>query len=154
VIKTGDDGAFTFWTLKKGGSYTIQPKKEGYVFLPEQRVYVLIKKAEERQNFIALPIEKGEVKVVGGLQGYIMADEGEFAQIHLLPSESGRVRLRIYNLRGTLVWECKVDVVEGENKRIDWHCVNNSGKSVASGIYLLQIKGAGFNLMRKIAIIR
>jgi hypothetical protein len=154
VIKAGEDGAFTFWSLKKGGSYTIQPKKDGYVFLPKQRVYVSIKKAEERQNFIALPIEKGEVKVLGGLQGYIMADEGEFAQIHLLPSESGQVMLRIYNLRGTLVWKHEVDVVEGENKRINWHCVNNSGKPVASGIYLLRIKGAGFNLMRKIAIIR
>jgi hypothetical protein len=58
--------------------------------------------------------------------------------------------LRIFSMAGEKVWE-QVDDGQGA---IDWDGLNQSGKPVASGIYLAIIDGAGATAKRKIAIER
>jgi pentose-5-phosphate-3-epimerase len=94
------------------------------------------------------------VRIVGGKNGWVMPDEGEVATIWLYPSTSGKVTLRIYTLRGILVWEKEVWVDGGIEKEVVWECTNNSFKKVASGIYILYVKGAGIKKKCKLAIIR
>jgi hypothetical protein len=158
---TAEDGSYTFWLLKKGGRYILKPSKEGYIFLPRQRVYSSLSTGMDGQDFIALKIDKGEVKIIGGKNGWIMPDEGEVARIVINPSISGIINLRIYNLRGTLIWslseKIEVEEIEAEEeaqKEVLWRCVNNFNQKVASGIYILHIKGAGLNLKKKLAVIR
>jgi hypothetical protein len=63
---------------------------------------------------------------------------------------SGRVDIRVFNLEGDLVHEAH-GVAEGE---VAWDLLTLNGYQVASGIYIVQVKGEGGTAMRKVAVIR
>lgn len=101
-----------------------------------------------------IEVEAGEVKIQGGEKGYVNPGKGEDAKIILEPEESGRVTIRIYTLRGRLVWEETVEVSGGVRDIVTWACKNAEDEMVASGIYLVHIKGAGIDVTKKIAVVK
>ncbi len=97
--------------------------------------------------------DTGEVKMVGGASGYVNPAAGEQLQINFTPSSSGDVKVRIYTLRGSLVWEHVKRGVTGADN-ILWDCVNESGSQVASGVYIVHIDGPGIDTVKRVAIVK
>jgi hypothetical protein len=63
---------------------------------------------------------------------------------------SSPVEIRVYNLEGELVHEVS-GVTEGD---VAWDLLTLNGFQASSGIYIVQVKGAGGTSMRKVAVIR
>ncbi len=93
------------------------------------------------------------VKVQGGDKGYINIAKGEEATIYFKTAGSGEIKLRVYTLRGQLIWK-KSKESDGEEDFIIWDGKNSEGTVVASGVYVIFIEGPGINTTKKIAIIK
>ena len=99
------------------------------------------------------PPEEGNVRIQGGEKGYVNPKKGEVAKIHFQPEGSGTVKVRIYTLRGQLVWEGSQSV-SGYQDFIEWDCKNDENDVVASGIYVVYVEGPGIKATRKVAILK
>jgi len=98
------------------------------------------------------PVES-EVKIQGGEKGYVNPRKNEKAKIHFQPSGAGRVNVKIYTLRGLLVWE-GTKSVSGYQDFIEWNCKNKENDVVASGIYVVYVEGPGIKATKKVAILK
>jgi len=102
----------------------------------------------------AIVFETGDVKVRGGENGFIDPGKGEEAKISFKATEAGTVTMKIFTLKGQLVWENEKEMTgEGEDY-IKWACKNSGGEIVSSGVYIVHVTGAGINMKKKIAIVR
>jgi hypothetical protein len=102
----------------------------------------------------AIVFETGDVKVRGGENGFIDPGKGEEAKISFKATEAGTVTMKIFTLKGQLVWEGTKEMTgEGEDY-IKWACTNSGGQVVSSGVYIVDVTGAGINMKKKIAIVR
>ncbi|MEE9316302.1 MAG: T9SS type A sorting domain-containing protein, partial [bacterium] len=63
------------------------------------------------------------------------------------------VNVKIYTLRGLLVWEGSKSV-SGYQDFIEWNCKNKENDVVASGIYVVYIEGPGIKATKKVAILK
>jgi len=67
-----------------------------------------------------------------------------------LGSYEGEVTIEIYNMAGTLV-----RTIEGDGSSYySWYGDNDSGETVASGVYFLRIQTGGDEAIRKVAVIK
>ncbi|MBA7535591.1 hypothetical protein ES705_27849 [subsurface metagenome] len=96
---------------------------------------------------------KGGVKIQGGENGYVNPLKDEVAKIYFWPSEQGTVNVKIFTLIGLLVWEKSKDV-SGAQDSIEWNCRNTENDIVASGIYLVYVKGPGIKATKKVAVLK
>lgn len=93
--------------------------------------------------------------------------------IKLTNFPGGQTRVRIFTIAGELVLDATVDALAGTttgtssnaNLRVtpitntgrgtvSWNLANQSGRAVASGVYLITIDGPGGRAVRKVAVIR
>ncbi len=95
----------------------------------------------------------GWIRIQGGEEGYVNPNKGEGLTIHFDAAHAGTVKVKIYTLRGQLVWE-KNKETDGEEDFIIWDCKNTEGTVVASGVYVLYIDGPGIKNVRKAAILK
>ncbi len=96
---------------------------------------------------------QGVVKIQGGKNGYVNPLKGEQAEIHFWPSAPGTVAVEIFDLIGLLVWE-KSKAVTGAQDSIKWNCRNSENDLVASGIYVVFVKGPGIKATKKVAVMK
>ncbi len=96
---------------------------------------------------------KGEVKIQGGVKGYVNPSLGEGAKIHFNTIEQGKVTATIYTLNGHLVWKKTILANPGKDF-IMWDCKNNDKTVVSSGVYIVYVEGPGINSIKKVAIIK
>jgi flagellar hook assembly protein FlgD len=74
------------------------------------------------------------------------------------PSRKEEIIITIYDMNNNLVW--KKDILAAELNcginRIDWNCINDTGKNAANGIYFLNMTNvqSGKNVIKKIAVVR
>lgn len=61
-------------------------------------------------------------------------------QIRFSQSQAGKVSVRVYSLRGTLVWEKELSGLAAGHHTIEWHGTDSAGLAVASGVYLVQVR--------------
>lgn len=151
VTHTNADGYYEFSGLVSG-NYTVTPSKEGYSFSPPQRSYSPLDANKDNQNFVGTV--GAEIEVRGGEGGYLDPEKNEKATIILRPTASGEVKITIYTLRGQPVWEREIAVSAGSERHISWACENSYREKVASGIYVVHIKGIGIDRKKKIAVVR
>ncbi|MBA7532249.1 hypothetical protein ES705_24475 [subsurface metagenome] len=96
---------------------------------------------------------RGEVKIQGGEKGYANPSKGEEVKVHFQAKSSGKVTIKIYTLRGQLVWEDSKQT-DGEKDFITWDCQNSEGSVVSSGIYIIYVEGPGIKTTKKAAILK
>jgi len=96
---------------------------------------------------------QGGVKIQGGKNGYVNPLKGEEAEIHFWPSAPGTVNVEIFDLIGLLVWNKSKDVT-GAQDSIKWNCRNSENDLVASGIYVVYVKGPGIKATKKVAVMK
>ncbi|MEA3306884.1 MAG: T9SS type A sorting domain-containing protein, partial [Elusimicrobiota bacterium] len=66
----------------------------------------------------------------------------------------GKVTVRIYTLKGRLLWKQSKTVSDTDTSHITWACQNSRGNVVASGLYIVHVKGPGLDIKKKVAILR
>jgi len=101
-----------------------------------------------------ITVEKGNIEVRAGDQGYVEPEAGKNAAIRFRPSGSGKVEFNIYTLSGSLVYTTTLDSVGTAQQTVTWDGRTNAGELVASGIYLIHITGPGIDERKKIAVIK
>jgi len=151
---TKEDGQYEFnWLLPE--TCQVTPYKSGWEFTPQNICYSPLDGNKVDQSFVGQNVAL--VKIQGGEKGYVNPAKNEVANILFTPTIAGEVNIKIYTLRGELVWEeSKVIIVgrEGEAQIIEWNCRNSNNEEVASGVYLVYIKGTGIDTKKKIAVLK
>jgi hypothetical protein len=149
---TDDSGNYQFDDLNEDGTYNIIVNKDGYLFNPATRSTSTLEGILEDWNFIGTYLKSmsaGDIKVLGSLagKGTINPDRGDTAKIYFIGTGTSRMELKIYTLKGELVWEDSKDGLQ--EGMFEW-----IPKNIASGTYVAHVKGPGINKSRKIIIIR
>ena len=68
--------------------------------------------------------------------------------------KTGHVKLEVYNILGQKVKDLVDEVVTAGYKRVVWDGKDNSGKAVASGVYLYQLKADGFTEAKRMILLK
>lgn len=74
--------------------------------------------------------------------------------ISFFNAKDGAVQVDIYNIRGQLVKSVSNDFMKKGNQNLKWNAKNSSGRDVAMGIYLVQLKQNNRAEMKKITIMK
>jgi len=90
----------------------------------------------------------GEVRLVGGGQGYAHLNRGERVRIAFRPDGDGEVSVQVFTLRGSRVWETTTAAAAGVTRSVEWDA------PPAAGVYIVHMKGPGIDVRRRIAIVR
>lgn len=149
-------GHFEFTGIAPG-TYKIIPIQEEdssyYDIKPEDRTISLTDK-QDNLDFVALRLPL--IKIIGGAKGYINPGKNEKARIYVTTDDEldSTLYISIYDLIGTLVWETNIDVNNEYSKIIEWNGRNIDNELVASGIYIVHIRGKYLDKKEKIAIIK
>ncbi|MEW6557897.1 MAG: carboxypeptidase regulatory-like domain-containing protein [Elusimicrobiota bacterium] len=140
------------------GNYTVTLTKTKYSFTPEYKKYVPLSSNQDNQNFtgiaVKIDVTVGDAKIQGGSKGYVQPAKREQAIIAVNPTGSGKINVKIYTIKGEMVWETDKTVSAGVQDSISWACKNIDDDFVGSGIYIVHIKGAGVDIKKKVAVVR
>ncbi|MEK7476492.1 MAG: hypothetical protein AAB152_12795 [Candidatus Coatesbacteria bacterium] len=99
------------------------------------------------------PVNTGEVKVVGGIRGYLNPKNGERATLLVRPATPGEIRIRIYDERGRLVYENTSAAAGGRTEVLHWNGTDTSGARVPPGLYPVIIEGPGIQYKGKLIVV-
>jgi uncharacterized repeat protein (TIGR02543 family) len=91
----------------------------------------------------------GEVRIVGGLDGYINATTNPNVTIRFRRTSAGIVTMKVFDLRGRLVVEKNKDGVAGIDDDIAWNVAD-----LPAGVYIVRIMGGGVSHTQKTAIFK
>jgi len=95
-------------------------------------------------------LNPGEVRIVGGIDGYINATQNPNVTIRFRRVTEGTVRVKAYDLRGRTVWNGNPrEGPAGSEDEVVW-----STDEVAGGVYVVRVQGAGLDKRLKVAIRR
>jgi hypothetical protein len=75
-------------------------------------------------------------------------------RIMFVPTASGSARITIYDLYGSVVLIEHLDVTAGIEAWLEWDGRNDAGYVVGNGGYICRVTGPGFDLRRKIAVVK
>lgn len=81
---------------------------------------------------------------------------GSKIKIEIAPPQAGRIKVQIFTVDGLLVKTLKDgDITTSLPDTLEWDGSNDAGNTVASGLYLLRIDGAGINKqLKKIVVVK
>jgi flagellar hook assembly protein FlgD len=80
---------------------------------------------------------------------------GQPLVISLKAAVDGRVTVKVFNIAGELVRPVfEADVLAGLWFQATWDGRNADGEKVASGIYLVSVKGGGIQSIRKVVVLK
>jgi len=80
---------------------------------------------------------------------------GQILNIYYVVPNTGPVEIDIYNITGYPIRYLDPGVAQaGVQASTTWDGTDRNGKLVASGIYLLEIKGTGFHQVKKVAVVK
>lgn len=75
-------------------------------------------------------------------------------RIMFAPTGSGTATITIYDLYGSVVMIEQMDVTAGVETFLEWDGRNDAGYVVGNGGYICRVTGPGFDLRRKIAVVK
>ncbi len=140
---TDKNGNYSFNNLSDGVTYIITPSKKHYKFTPENATFPDLD-GNETQDFIG---EKTWHKNLDNSTAYPNPCKGDSVKFNNLTINC---TIRVYSIRGELVFEAKSDLPEYE-----WQVINDNNKKIVSGVYIFVITNEnGEQKKGKIAVIR
>lgn len=98
--------------------------------------------------------EQEGITVLGGAKGFIEPAKDEKLYLMMCPIKDGQVEMEIRSLTGQAVWKKALTAKEKAQEMISWDGKDPAGKVVAPGMYQLKVKGAGIDLLEKIAVVQ
>lgn len=84
----------------------------------------------------------------------VSAAKSNGVEISFFNPKDGEVKVDIYNIRGQLVKSIANNFMQKGNQNLKWDTTNNTGKAVAMGVYLVQMKQENRVEMKKITILK
>ena len=94
----------------------------------------------------------GEVRVAGGVDGYINPRAGDRVRVEFgRVVSAGEMTVRVYSLSGALV---RTLTAAGGVSRVEWDATTEDGGEVPSGIYILHVKGPALDRRFRVAVVR
>jgi hypothetical protein len=154
TVVTGVDGRYVFTDLASG-NYMVRPVKEGWRFVPEVLNYTPLNRTWQNQNFVGEPaIASNRLQITGGVDGYINPEYGEKVVVWINPKTGGNLDVLVYDLRGRLVWQKRFTVTANDPQRLECDLAGGRSAVIPSGVYLMYLKGAGYNITKRIAVMR
>jgi len=81
---------------------------------------------------------------------------GSKIKIEIAPPVAGKIKVQIFSIDGLLVKTLKDgDITTSLPDVLEWDGTNESGNTVASGVYLLRVDGAGINKqLKKLVVVK
>ena len=98
-------------------------------------------------------LAEGEVRVTGGSSGYADLRQG-VVNIAFRLTAAGTASVKIYSLRGRLVWQGSRTLAQAGQDSLDWRGDSSEGESVPAGVYIAVVRGPGVDARKKIVITR
>jgi hypothetical protein len=92
----------------------------------------------------------GDVRILVAPNGHLRPGSSEPAIILVAPGFNDDVNITVMTLTGTHVWRTSRRLTAGTIAAIPWHGYTTSGAPVASGVYLVHVRGAGVECIRKL----
>jgi hypothetical protein len=99
-------------------------------------------------------VRDGEAVFAGGGRGYVRLNEAGRLTVRFRPTGTGDVAVRVYTVRGAKVWERVIPGVAGQLGTCEWTCTDANNALVASGVYVVTVKGPGLEVKRRIAVVK
>jgi hypothetical protein len=139
------------WANVGAGEYGIIARaKDDLDAVTSASVYVIVDPAAQPPQ---PELKVGEVRIVGEIDGY-MNPAMNPAVIRFRPTGAGLATVKVYTLRGALVWEHTIDVAADADARIQWFGRSSGGADLPSGVYILRLTAPGIDKRLKLAIRR
>ncbi len=101
---------------------------------------------------LARNAQPGKLVITGGAKGYINPAKGESVLFGVTPTSGERINLKVYTLKGDLVFETSFSGSANQQTIKPWNGKNSDGTTVASGIYIVHISGGGMDVIKKFAV--
>lgn len=79
---------------------------------------------------------------------------GQVLNIYFVAPNSGPAEIDIYNVSANPIRALFATAVAGSQESLVWDGKDRHGNTVASGIYLVEIKGPGIHLVRKVLVVK
>jgi hypothetical protein len=138
------------WTGVPAGSYVLTARAEdnGGAVGTSPAVTVTVN-PETQPPQPQQELKPGEVRIVGGLDGYINATTNPNVVIRFRRTSAGVVTVRMYDLRGRLVVEKSKDGIAGIDDDIAWNAVD-----LPAGVYIVRVKGGGVESSKRVVLVR
>jgi hypothetical protein len=138
------------WTGVPAGSYVLTARAEdnGGAVGTSPAVTITVN-PETQPSQPQQELKPGEVRIVGGQDGYINATQNPTVTIRFRRTSAGVVTVRMYDLRGRLVVEKSKDGIAGIDDDIAWNAVD-----LPAGVYIVRMSGAGISRTHRIAMLR
>jgi hypothetical protein len=154
LLGVDSSSPYTFtWTAVMPGTYVLTAR----AFTASQSavsagVTIVVGAGGSSPGTVTVP--PGDVRAFGGTEGYVRPDDGDVVRLFVNPRRTGTVSIRIHALTGALVREFTVQVAANVTAHQLWDCTDASGAIVPSGVYIVDVAGAGLKLRRKVAVVR
>lgn len=111
------------------------------------------------QNGVAASVEL--TALTAGAENHFLSSnilhpgKGAPLQINFKPSADGHVTVRIFDVAGELVQRpFEADAKAGLWLQAQWQGDNMEGQTVASGLYVISVRGAGLQSLRKVVVLK
>ena len=149
LLNTDSASPYSYsWTGVAAGTYvlTAQAEDNGGAVGISPAVTVTVNPGTQQPQPV---LEPGEVRVIGGQDGYINATTNPNVTIRFRRTTAGMVTVKIYDLRGRLVAEKVKDGQAGIDDDVAWNAAD-----LSAGVYLIVTKGGGIEQTQRSAVIR
>jgi hypothetical protein len=98
------------------------------------------------------PVKTGQMAFDANLLKPLL---GQVLGIYYVVPNTGPVEIDVYNIKGYPVKYMDPGVAQvGVQTSTTWDGTDRNGKVVASGVYLLEIKGTGFHQVKKVIVVK
>src|SRR5262249_30478793 len=84
----------------------------------------------------------------------LLPNTGQKLGIYFIAPQSGPAELDVYNVSGNPIQALYATAVAGAQVNLTWDGKDRNGRTVASGLYLIEIKGPGVHLVRKVIVVK
>lgn len=102
-------------------------------------------------NVLLIDVPPGSVTITDNL---FRPTQGGRASIALQVFDTGRATARLYTIDGAFIATLFDGVISDPGTTFTWNGTNGAGATVASGVYLLKVKGPKINSTEKIVVIK
>ena len=153
---TGTDGYYSFSGLT-AGNYTLTPFKHNYIFSPGNIVY---RELSADKDELIVGATSDTVKQLNAniylklVNNVFNPKEDKKVVIAYNVKTEGKVKVNVYDLRGTLITKIVDDEMNAGTYLGEWDGKDKDGKVLPTGIYLVNIDAPGIRQTKKLCIIK
>jgi len=153
---TGTDGYYSFSGLT-AGNYTLTPFKHNYIFSPGNIVY---RELSADKDELIVGATSDTVKQLNAniylklVNNVFNPKEDKKVVIAYNVKTEGKVKVNVYDLRGTLITKIVDDEMNAGTYLGEWDGKDKDGKTLPTGIYLVNIDAPGIRQTKKLCIVK